>query len=335
MSSDKLQFIDNTVSPPINREVSTDHPFPSTASFSGTVAGTVIDGGNVVEGVTTDAAVTTDVSGTISAKLRGLVKIFADVWDSVNHALGIKPGTTSLASATANATAPLAVQAMVSDGTNNQRLIAPISLADGVNGNNQIAAGLYVWNGASWDRLPGTTAGLKTAPIAGENHIGSVGGQIIVVGVELTRPADTTAYAALDAVSDSTSAPTLLTFANVVRVNQGSGYITKIRLLTDQVANVTAFDLHLYHTAPTPINDNAQQTVLYANKDKKIGLFSLPAMQTYGTGSTNAFAMDKDSRIPFTCDSASRTIYGMLSTPSIFTPASNQKFYVELTVDCN
>jgi hypothetical protein len=36
-------------------------------------------------GATTDAAITSDATGTISGKLRGLVKIFADVWDATNH----------------------------------------------------------------------------------------------------------------------------------------------------------------------------------------------------------------------------------------------------------
>ncbi len=40
---------------------------------------------STVLGATTDAAVTGDSAGTISAKQRGLTKILADVWDSVNH----------------------------------------------------------------------------------------------------------------------------------------------------------------------------------------------------------------------------------------------------------
>ena len=50
---------------------------------------TVADGANVVEGTTTDVAVTTDVAGTLSAKLRGLVKIFGSVWDSANGRLKV------------------------------------------------------------------------------------------------------------------------------------------------------------------------------------------------------------------------------------------------------
>lgn len=40
---------------------------------------------NAAIGATTDAAVVTDANGTISGKLRGLIKMFADVWDSTNH----------------------------------------------------------------------------------------------------------------------------------------------------------------------------------------------------------------------------------------------------------
>lgn len=44
---------------------------------------------NTTTGATTDAAVTGDNTGTVSAKLRGLSKIVADVWDSVGHTLKI------------------------------------------------------------------------------------------------------------------------------------------------------------------------------------------------------------------------------------------------------
>lgn len=41
-------------------------------------------------GTTADAAVDSDTTGTVSGKLRGLVKIFANVWDSVNGWLKIE-----------------------------------------------------------------------------------------------------------------------------------------------------------------------------------------------------------------------------------------------------
>lgn len=52
-------------------------------------ASTIADGADTAEGATTDTAVTSDSNGTLSAKLRGLVKIFASVWDSANGRLKV------------------------------------------------------------------------------------------------------------------------------------------------------------------------------------------------------------------------------------------------------
>src|SRR3954466_5157023 len=47
------------------------------------------DGSDVAQGTTTDTAVTGDNPGTQAAKLRGLAKILADIWDSVNHRIKV------------------------------------------------------------------------------------------------------------------------------------------------------------------------------------------------------------------------------------------------------
>ncbi len=62
---------------------------PDVNIASGTAATTIANGADVNAGATTDAAVTTDVAATQAAKLRGLVKILADVWDSVNQRLKV------------------------------------------------------------------------------------------------------------------------------------------------------------------------------------------------------------------------------------------------------
>lgn len=59
------------------------------SSGGGGGAATIADGADVAEGATTDTAITGDNTGTVSGKLRGLTKIFADVWDSVNHWLKV------------------------------------------------------------------------------------------------------------------------------------------------------------------------------------------------------------------------------------------------------
>jgi hypothetical protein len=82
--------------------------------------------------------------------------------------------------------------------------------------------------------LAALEAGSSSALLAGEAHIGSVSGQSTVVSANFTRPPDTTNYNSQDIVSNSTSSPVILTFTNIARVNQGSGYIVKARIITNQ-----------------------------------------------------------------------------------------------------
>lgn len=74
---------------------------------------TIADGADVAQGAIADAAVTSDVNGTLSAKLRGLVKILADAWDSANHRIKVDgSGVTQPVSGTVsvtNFTSPLPV----------------------------------------------------------------------------------------------------------------------------------------------------------------------------------------------------------------------------------
>jgi len=155
-----------------------------------------------------------------------------------------------------------------------------------------------------------------------------------ILTASFARPADTTAYAINDAVSDSTSAPTILTFANAARANGGSGYIVKAELCTDQAACVAAFRLHLFTTIVTPYNDNAAYTALYANRASRVGYIDFPAVAQEGAGSTSAFALWL-GQLLYVCDAAATSLYGLLETKSIFTPASAQAFNIKLGVDRN
>jgi hypothetical protein len=181
--------------------------------------------------------------------------------------------------------------------------------------------------------LAALQAGSSSALLAGEAHIGSVSGQSSLISASLTRPADTTAYTALDALSSSTSSPTLLTFTNIARINEGSGYLVKARLVTNQPTNAARFRLHLYNTAVTAINDNAPFTLLYANRATKIGTLDFDALGTEGSGSDCAEATNASARLKFVCAAASRTIYGILETRDGFTPTSGQLFFVELMAE--
>lgn len=169
---------------------------------------------------------------------------------------------------------------------------------------------------------------------AGENHIGMVSGQGASVSTEITRPNDTTAYAINDVVGP-TGGAALLTFTNIARVNAGTGYIVKVRLMTDQKTNTATYRLHLYSdNTPTAIADNALFTLLWANRAVRVGYIDLYGMGTEDpTGSDCAVAFSGDIRLHFKSAAASRNLYGVLETKTVFTPAASQKFFIELETE--
>ena len=188
-------------------------------------------------------------------------------------------------------------------------------------------------------KIPALGAAVKTAALpvvlATDQPPVAVVGSTVVASAAFARPANTTAYTALNTVSDSVSAPTLLTFAAVARIAAGTGYITKARLLTDGAGTVARFRLHLFHTAPTQINDGSPFTALYANRSAGIGRIDFDACITEGTGSTAAGSLNTAVRLAFGCDAGLQAIYGILESLDPFTPASGQNFFIELTAEQN
>jgi hypothetical protein len=186
--------------------------------------------------------------------------------------------------------------------------------------------------------VSGTVA--VSAISAGETHLGETGGKSVVVGDETTRPADTTAYTAGDAVSATVSdtGTTVLRSLAVGRVAGGSGYLTKFRVMTDQAACVAAIRLHFYSVnapASVVVGDNVAMTIKYANKAQRLGHVDLPAMatSTVAGSSDAAIAQELDIRFQFKCANGDQNIYYRYETLTTFTPNSGQKFYLEVAAE--
>lgn len=182
---------------------------------------------------------------------------------------------------------------------------------------------------------PGTTDHVTNTAVATEVHLGQVGGNTINVRVEKTRVADTSVYAANDAIDVSTTVPTGFVFA-VGRTATGSGTVISAHIATDQTTNVSAYDLDLYDAAPAAYpNDNAEALRGYTNAAKFLGTISFPAVAKKTANSTQAESVPTTApSIPFVCVGSS-SIYGVLRTVTGFTPASGQKFYIKLGVTRN
>lgn len=150
------------------------------------------------------------------------------------------------------------------------------------------------------------------------------------------RPSDTNAYAALDAVSNSTSAPAVMTFSAAARRNGTGGKILKAQIFTDQKTNVARFRLHLFNTAPTAINDNSPYLHLFANAAIRVGAVDFAACGTEDpTNSTGAYSQNTTILLPYLCAAADTALYGLLETLDAFTPASGQNFTVKLYTELN
>lgn len=206
---------------------------------------------------------------------------------------------------------------------------------------------------ASGDRIPvdiGASSVSITGPVTVSNEVEvkndtgnpvPVSGTVTAVGLQVlttasfTRPSDTTAYAAQDVVSNSTSAPSVLTFSAAAQANGGTGLILSARHMKSSAAITGAtYRLHLYRVAPTAINDNSPFTLLYANRANRIGFIDFNH-QTGGTGSDASNALTTFVNLPFVCDAASANIFGILTVTSAYTPTSAEQHFIELHIARN
>jgi hypothetical protein len=171
---------------------------------------------------------------------------------------------------------------------------------------------------------------------AAENFVGFVGSKQKTVSANFTRPANTTVYAAGDAVTDSTTSPTQMTFDGVARANAGSGVIVGAVLIDS--ANQTTkgqFELWLFDATVTPDNDNAVFTPTDTECGTLIGVieFNIPKVgdATSGAGGNVVYPVGNLS-IPFTCGASVDDVYGLLVVRNAYTPVSGEVFTVRLQV---
>ena len=146
------------------------------------------------------------------------------------------------------------------------------------------------------------------------------------VNTTLTRPADTTAYAAGDAITDSTSAPTALSFTGFGASATESIKITHATIAKSGV-NTETFQLWLFDSSPTATNDNSAFALTDANND------SCVAVLTFGTGLTavnNSFYHLANLDVRIKLAAGSQTIYGLLKGAAGFTPLSAETFKITL-----
>lgn len=156
-----------------------------------------------------------------------------------------------------------------------------------------------------------------------------------------TRIANTTAYTANDALSDSTHSPSALTFAGVAASAGGGGWLTGCTAI-DSANESTLPQLKLYlfdgTVAPTATNDNAEFNLTDANSQRFIGAFDLNAFEAIdATSGTNGnskcdAAPSGVNAIRFDCGSGITDLYGLVKVTNAYTPVASEEIRFKLHV---
>lgn len=146
------------------------------------------------------------------------------------------------------------------------------------------------------------------------------------------------AAAALDVLSESTSAGTAWTFSNMARENGGSGYITKVHAICETTALTARLVVFIFTATPTcELDDNKANTaLLHADLANYVGKIDLPAMEDIGTGDSEAVATPSTTgNLPmaFTCASDSRNLLAVVATRDAITPTATDDLVIRLSAD--
>jgi len=156
---------------------------------------------------------------------------------------------------------------------------------------------------------------------------------VAVLSSNFGRPANTTAYAVNDAVSDSVQ---WMTFSSAAFSNGGSGTILTAQLLQDAYqSTLGSFDLLLFHTVPAIQTDNGQIAFTDAEMQNCVGV--IPFISSYasnvGSGAAgNVIWVARNVNLDYVCAAADSALYGAVVVRNAYTPVSQERFYAYLKV---
>lgn len=150
------------------------------------------------------------------------------------------------------------------------------------------------------------------------------------ISVDVTRPADTTAYTAGDAISNSTTAPTTggFTLTGAARKSGGSGIITDLCVMTsnDPTTRLSG-EVFIFNQSVTNINDNTAFGVSDTEIKTCVGVVPFSFFDAGNNGMSHMTGLN----ILFTC-SGSADLRFLLRARNAYTPASGEVFTVVVKI---
>jgi hypothetical protein len=148
------------------------------------------------------------------------------------------------------------------------------------------------------------------------------------VTTSVVRPADTAVYAAGDAITNSTSAPTAggMTFSNIARVSGGMALITGMKIFSDNdPATRLSGELFLFNTAATAVNDNAAFVV---SDSEILTCEGVIPFSMFDAGNNNMAHISNLAMVVSCVGSAN--LRGALRARNAYTPANGETITITL-----
>jgi hypothetical protein len=135
----------------------------------------------------------------------------------------------------------------------------------------------------------------------------------------------------------------LFRLPGIFRKLGGSGYLVKVRLMTDLVTFLDQIRIHIYSKPVAATLDHGLFTLLWANRVSRLGYIDLPVCATEGSGSDAAAAIATPntaaSNLPLFVQNTETVpdddLWFVPEDLGTGTPASAQNFYIEFTVENN
>jgi len=172
---------------------------------------------------------------------------------------------------------------------------------------------------------------IATAPVAGENHIGQVGGYCINASATFTRPADTTAYASGDLVANSTTAGSVTPMTlTVARKAAGSVQVirAKVRKTTAGLTGAV-FRVHLFNSSTITATNGDNGAFLTSASANYLGYVDVTMDEAFSDGAVGYAGYTQ----PPTIKMASGTdIFALLEARGAYTPGNAEQFTLTLEV---
>lgn len=154
-----------------------------------------------------------------------------------------------------------------------------------------------------------------------------VGYKLVKVSATVTRPADTTAYAVGDAISNSTTAPVPFTLDLTDYINGGGSIeIRKLAIVSSaKQSTLPLFNVFVCPETFTATNDNAALDISDTIQENGGGWLACDVQNSTVSNSRCAYV---GIPVPMVMTSTGQKLYGTIQAANAYTPVSGEKFTI-------